>query len=283
MKKILICAENGEYQIIESLKLNRTKRAKAREMFIEGTESIKQALRAEMEITRIITAEDAALSGWAKQVIVKKGNAGNDRSAMVIEMAPALYNKLCDRQEPSEMLITARIAPVKLKDLKLPDKPFLLLFDRPGDTGNLGSVIRSANSFGVDAVFILGHSADVYDPKTIRASLGSVFHTPVAPVESMKELEEFIRKEKKRNGLRVLGTDSSGEVSLREERLGRPIMVVIGNESKGMSVALKGLCDAIAAIPLMGAVNSLNVASAASIFMWEVVRNSNSEFKITTD
>ncbi|MDR1566500.1 MAG: RNA methyltransferase [Treponema sp.] len=271
MKKILINSENAEYQIIESLKLNRAKRTKAHEVFIEGIEPIKQALKAGVEITRIITAKSAALSGWAKNVILSQGK-GAVQGAAIIEMAPWLYNKLCDRQEPSEMLVTVRISMLKLNDLQLPEEPFLLLLDRPADTGNLGSILRSANCFGVDAALILGHSADVYDPKTIRASLGSVFHTPVAQIESMKELEEFIRTEKKRNALRVLGTDSSGELSLRNERLRRPIMIVIGNEAKGMSVALKGLCDGIAAIPLTGAVNSLNVASAASIFMWEAAR-----------
>jgi TrmH family RNA methyltransferase len=271
MKKILISGENAEYQIIESLKLNRVKRAKAHEVFIEGIESIKQALKAGVEITRIITAQGAALSGWAKNVILSQRDRAA-QSAAIVEMAPLLYNKLCDRREPSEMLVTVKIGMLKLKDLQLPEEPFILLFDRPADTGNLGSVIRSANFFGTDAVLVLGHSVDVYDPKTIRASLGSVFHTPVAQIESMKELEEFISAEKKRNALRVLGTDSSGELSLRNERLRRPIMIVIGNEARGMSVALKGLCDGIAAIPLSGEVNSLNVASAASIFMWEVAK-----------
>jgi TrmH family RNA methyltransferase len=264
---VFIGAENGEYQIIEALKLNRTKRAKAGEVFIEGIEAIKQAADAKIEITRIVYSEKTALSGWAHTLIAAYPEA------KIIKTADALYRKLCDRQEPSEIIATAKTEPLKLKDVPLPEKPFIVLFDRPGDTGNLGSVIRSANSFAADAVLILGHGADLYDPKTIRASLGSVFHTRVARVESMGELEEFIENEKARCGIRILGTDSRGGLSLKNETLQRPVLLVLGNEAKGISVALKNLCGGIVSIPLAGEVNSLNVASAASIFMWEIYRN----------
>ncbi|AEF82177.1 RNA methyltransferase [Leadbettera azotonutricia] len=268
MNRISINTENDEYQIIESLKLNRAKRAKAHEVFIEGIESIKQAIKANREITRIITARNAALSDWAKDVIAAQEKARN------IEMPENLYQKLCDRQEASEMLVTAKIKLLKLNELLLPDKPFILLFDRPGDTGNLGSVIRSANAFNVDALFVLGHAADVYDPKTIRASLGSVFHTKIILVESFAELEAFIQNEKIRCGIKIYGTDTKGDMPLTEERLQRPVIVALGNEAKGISVALKNICDGIMGIPITGEVNSLNVASAASIFMWEVYKNS---------
>jgi TrmH family RNA methyltransferase len=268
MNNFFINTENDEYQIIESLKLNRAKRAKAGEVFIEGIEAIKQAAAARIELTRIVCSEKTTLSGWAGDLIAACPGA------KIIKTTDALYKKLCDRQEPSEIIATAKINHLKLKDLVLSERPFIVLFDRPSDTGNLGSVIRSANSFGADALFILGHGADVYDPKTIRASLGSVFHTGVVQIESMNELEEFIKSEKARCGMKVIGTDSKGDLSLKNEQLQRPVLLALGNEAKGISVALKSLCDGIVSIPISGEVNSLNVASAAGIFMWEIYRNS---------
>jgi TrmH family RNA methyltransferase len=265
--RLLIHSENAEYQIIESLKLNRVKRAKARELFIEGIESIKQAIRAHVEISRIIITNSGAVSGWAKDVIA------NNRDAKIIEMAPELYNKLCDRNNPSEMLVTAKVDPVRLADLRLPEQPFILLFDRPSDGGNLGSILRSANAFNADALFVIGHGVDIYDPKVIRASLGSIFYTPTVLIQSLNEIETFIQTEKAKNNMTVLGTDSGGELSLPGLELNRPIMLIIGNEAKGISVALKALCDGIIRIPLTGDVNSLNVASAASIVMWEVYKH----------
>jgi TrmH family RNA methyltransferase len=284
LKPITISTENAEFQIVQSLKLNRTKRAGLGEIFIEGIESIKQALRAKLEITRIIITSAKNLSQWGQDII------RSNPAARVLELSRPLYEALCDRAEPSEMLVTAKQRPLTLGELGwvpsggaatpvVPARPFLsanpffLLFDRPSDTGNLGSVIRSFNSFGGDALFILGHGVDIYDPKVIRASLGSVFFTPIIPLQSNEELNSFIADQKTRNNLKVWGTDSTGTVSLTSAPLDRPLLLIIGNEAKGISVALKQLCDGIVSIPLLGEVNSLNVASAASIFMWEVFRH----------
>jgi TrmH family RNA methyltransferase len=265
---MIISAPNAEFQIIEALKNNRVKRAKTHEVFIEGIESIKQAIRANLEITRIIITNFETISDWARDVIK------NSSGAKIIEMSPDLYNQLCDRNNPSEMLVTARVDLLALSDVKLPEKPFILLFDRPSDTGNLGSIIRSANAFNADALFIIGHGVDVYDPKVIRASLGGIFFTQIVMLQSLNEIEEFIRQEKTKNNMKVLGTDSNGDIPVMNGALRRPLMIVIGNEAKGISLALKGLCDGIISIPISGEVNSLNVASAGSIFMWEVYKNS---------
>jgi len=265
-KKILISSENAEFQIIESLKNNRTKRAASNEIFIEGIESIKQAVNAGVELTRIIIT--GKISSWAENLI------GQHSAVKVIEMTEDLYRKLCDRSDPSEMLVTAKMLKNIPDAAALPADPFILVLDRPSDTGNLGSIIRSANSFGIDMVLLIGHGVDPWDPKTIRASLGGVFHTVPCQCESFDELENFINSLKESRDMKVYGTDSQGSASLTGFTLKRPLTLILGNEAKGMSQALKTLCDEIVSIPVSGAVNSLNIAQAAGIFMWEVFRNS---------
>jgi TrmH family RNA methyltransferase len=267
MKKLIISAENAEYQIIESLKNNRTKRAGNNEIFIEGIESIKQAFKAGIEITRIITTEN--ISSWAKDTI---GGFQEMAGLKIIEMSGDLYRKICDRNDPSEMLVTARMPKPHLAEMTLPEKPFVLVLDRPSDTGNLGSIIRSANSFGVDAVLCIGHGVDPWDPKTIRASLGSIFFTTPVQMESMEEFQTLLESLKGQYGIKVWGTDSGGDLTLDSAAITRPLMLILGNEAKGISQALKAVCDGIISIPITGAVNSLNIASAASIFMWEVFK-----------
>lgn len=273
MPNLKITTENAEYQVIQALKLNRTKRHQVQEVFIEGIESIKQAVSAELEITRIITADVDKLSSWAKDLMRKY------QKTKIIEMSSDLYKSLCDKEEPSEILVTAKVEFLTLDKLKLPAKPFLLVFDRPSDFGNLGSLIRSANSFGVDAIFIIGHSVDIYDSKVIRSSLGSVFHSKIVLIQSMQAFEGWISSQKEINNLSIVGTDSTGNVSLLllNHKLTKPIAIVLGNEAKGMSVALKNLCDYIVSIPLSGSVNSLNVANAGSILLWDVYKNSHTE------
>jgi 23S rRNA (uridine2479-2'-O)-methyltransferase len=268
MNKLLINTANAEYQIIQSLKTNRVKRNKMREIFIEGIECIKQAIKANIEINRIIVKDINALSNWGKDVIEIY------KDAKIIEMSDKLYNELSEKTDPSEMLVTAKIMPCTFDDIQK-EKPFLILFDRPSDYGNLGSIIRSANAFNVDGIFIIGHGADVYEPKVIRASMGSVFFSKIVHIESMDVLYEYIKIQKTKNNMEIIGTDSDGAVSINDIKIKKPVMVIIGNEAKGMSVNLKELCDKTVKIPIEGNVNSLNVSCAASIIMWEIRKNSN--------
>ena len=269
-----IHSENAEFQIIESLKTNRHKRKKLGEVFVEGIESIKQASSAGVTFSRIICEEIEKLSDWGRSFIAQHDEA------VIIEMYADLYKKLCDREEPSELLATLslepRTLPDLLKDNALPDDPFILVCDRPSDHGNLGSIIRSANAFSVDAILICGHGVDPYDPKVIRSSLGSIFFTPIVHVESMTALGDFISAMRKRGEFSLVGTDSQGEETLGEKALAPPLMLILGNEARGISLKLRELCDRMVRIPLLGRVNSLNIASAASILMWEVATSSRS-------
>jgi len=265
MNKLLISAENAEYQIIKSIKLNRTKRNKLHEIFIEGIECIKQAINARIEITRIIVKNKASLSEWGKDVIKQNSNA------KIIEMSEALYNELTDKTNPSEMLITAKIKQNEISDIN-PKNPFIIVFDRPSDYGNLGSIIRSANAFNADGIFIIGHGIDIYESKVIRSSLGSIFFTKIVAIKSMEELMDYIKVQKEENNMEIVGTDSDGTESLKDCKINKPVMVIIGNEAKGMSVGLKAVCDKIIKIPMEGNVNSLNVSCAASILMWEIYK-----------
>ena len=265
MNKLLINSENAEYQIIQSLKLNRVKRHKSREIFIEGIECIKQAINSNIEITRIIVKETDALSNWGKNIIERY------KDVKVIEMSNKLYNELTDKTNPSEMLITAKITPYTFDDIQR-ENPFIILFDRPSDYGNLGSIIRSANAFKADGLFIIGHGVDIYESKVIRASMGSIFFTKIVTIESVETLTEYIKKQKMKNNMEIIGTDSAGTVSIEDFKIKRPVMVIIGNEAKGMSIKLKEICDKIVKIPIEGNVNSLNVSCAASIIMWEIYK-----------
>jgi len=190
MNRLLISVENSEYQIIKSIKLNRVKRNKLHEIFIEGIECIKQAINAKVEITRIIVKSMVGLSEWGKGVIRQNANV------KIIEMSDALFNELTDKINPSEMLVTAKVEQNEIDDIN-PENPFVILFDRPSDYGNLGSIIRSANAFGVDGIFIIGHGIDIYESKVIRSSLGSIFFTKVVTIESMEILLDYLNPYKK--------------------------------------------------------------------------------------
>jgi TrmH family RNA methyltransferase len=264
--RILVNVENAEFQIIQSLKENRVKRKQSNEIFIEGIECIKQAIKSNIEITRIIIKNFNELSNWGKNVIRQYNHV------KLIEMSSKLYEKLAEKTNPSEMLVTARINKNTFEDINKKN-PFFIVFDRPSDYGNLGSIIRSANAFDVSGIFIIGHGIDIYETKVIRASLGSIFFTKIIQIESMEKLKKYIEKQKTENNIEIIGTDSTGTTSLKDYKIKKPVMLIIGNEAKGMSKNLTEICDKIIKIPIEGNVNSLNVSCAASIIMWEIYKN----------
>lgn len=261
----IVSKNTDVFQILMSLKTNRKKRSEAGELFVEGIESIKQALSSpRVTLKRIIFVDYERLSDWAKALI------GRDIFGEVIELEKSLYAELSDKDEPAEIMVTLSLAKPALEGIVLPENPLIVIFDRPSDHGNLGSLIRSANAFGVDLFVTHGHCVDAFDPKVIRSSLGAVFHTPVVHEESAAALEAWLLKLKTEIGLTVIGTDSTGDSSLKNLHCAKGAALILGNEAKGMSVRLKELSDKMVRIPIKGAVNSLNVACAGSILMWHL-------------
>lgn len=264
----IIRSNNDLFQILQSLKENRRKRSEHGEIFIEGIEAIKQAIAAGCVVRKIICADFSALSNWAKTSI-----AALDYQE-ILQLENGLYAALSDKDEPSELMMTIALERRQLASVPLSPQPLVLIFDRPSDHGNLGTIIRTANAFGVDLIVTSGHGVDVFDPKVIRSSLGAVFHTPVVQVESFIELQNWLSDLKQRYRLQIFGTDSTGSLPLTSADLRRPCALILGNEAKGMSVALQGISDAMLSIPLRGQVNSLNVACAGSILLWQIQANS---------
>jgi len=264
----IIKKSNDKFQIIKSLKQNRKKRNTCKEIFIEGIESIKQAISANVFVKKVIFADYNNLSNWGKEII-RKINYEE-----LIQLENGLYNDLSDKSDPSELIITIKYEKIAIDDIELNQNPFILIFDRPSDKGNLGSIIRSANSFGVNVIITTGHGVDIYNPKVIRASLGAVFHTKILHIENIIDLELWLKKVKQKYKINIVCTDSTGDISIMNPLLKRPIALILGNEAKGISLRFQQISDKIVSIPMQGKVNSLNVACAGSIFLWQIASNS---------
>jgi TrmH family RNA methyltransferase len=125
-------------------------------------------------------------------------------------------------------------------------------------------VLRSADAFGADAVVVSGHAADPFDPRAIRASMGSVFSVPLVEVGGPAELASWLAA---RDGVTVLGTDSDGELAARDADLRGATVIVMGNEGAGLSYRFRELCTRVVRIPVRA--DSLNMAVAASILLYE--------------
>jgi TrmH family RNA methyltransferase len=136
------------------------------------------------------------------------------------------------------------------------------------DPGNAGTVIRCADAAGADAVVLAGSSVDLYNPKTVRASVGSAFHLPVAVEPSVEAAVGAARDA----GLTVLAADGAGEVGLYDADLAGPTAWVFGNEAWGLPPHLAALADHRVAIPIHGRAESLNLSTAAALCLYESAR-----------
>lgn len=148
-----------------------------------------------------------------------------------------------------------------------------VLFDRPTSPGNIGSIIRSADAFGAHGMLVSGHAADVYDTKSVRASTGSLFALPAVRVPSPREVMDWVTAERAAGHPIVLvGTDEHGDCDVFDFDFTQPTLLLVGNETAGLSNAWRELCDYTVAIPMSGSASSLNAANAATAVLYEASR-----------
>ncbi len=261
-----ITVENATFQQFLALKTNRKKRSKTGWFLVESVKAINLAIENGWGIYAIIVCS-GELSDWALGTIDKLP------SAELYEMSDPLLRQLSDREEMPELILVAKTRTLRLKDLSFKANPFVVVLDRPGNPGNLGSIIRSCDAFGIDAIVITGHGADIYDPQTIRSSIGTIFSMQIIHAESFQvihKLKSLIQSI--HNEIQVVGTSARGDIDISAIDFRKPTILIVGNETFGMSENFSGLSDLIAKIPIQGSASSLNVACATSIVLYEAIR-----------
>lgn len=263
----LLQRDNDLFQVLCALKANRRQRAERGVAFVEGVAPIKMAIASGLAPLALIHAGKEGLSDWANGLLARFPQADG------IELSPELLGRLSEREEASELIALLPMPPMDLGRLGFSRPPFIVVLDRPSNPGNLGSILRSADAFGADAVILHGHACSPFDPAAIRASLGAAFSLSLAHAESLDEVRGFFAGLRAAwPGFKLYGSDSGGGLCLDSLSLTRPLALAFGNEARGLSQRLKEEADGILAIAMVGRVDSLNLACAASIVMSRVAR-----------
>ena len=178
-----------------------------------------------------------------------------------------VMKKIADTETPQGIIAVCKMRQPKLENL-LASGRMLLVLDRVGDPGNIGTMLRTADAAGIGGLVLLKGCADIYAPKTVRSSMGSLFHIPV--LSGVSE-QEFVSAAKKA-GYDLLVTCLDGADNLYKADLSGRIAFVMGNEAGGVSESLLAQADKRVYIPMAGRAESLNVAMAAGIVMFEALR-----------
>ena len=262
-----ITSRNARFQQWQSLLTNRNKRTRAREFLVQGVRPITVAVEHGWPVHALLYDSGRAPSRWAAELL--RGSAAEH-----VAMAPDLLAELGEKGEAApEVIAVLEIPEDDLDRITVGDDFLGVLFDRPTSPGNIGSIIRSADAFGAHGLIVTGHAADVYDSKSVRASTGSLFALPAVRVPSHREVTAWLEHQRAQgHPIAVVGTDEHGEADIFDFDLTRPTLLLIGNETAGLSTAWRELCDHVVSIPMTGSASSLNAANAATTVLYEASR-----------
>lgn len=230
---------------------------------IEGPHLLEMAVNAGCVIRRVFFSESFIKKESGRRLLKQLSEAGSD----IYTAREQIISKLAETETPQGILAVASCAPVDLNALTLRGYPFIVAAEGIQDPGNLGTIIRTSDAAGADAVVILPGTCDPFTPKSLRATAGSIFNLPVI----FSETEDMTGWLKKR-GISLIVTDRDADKSIFNSDLQGPLALVFGNEAQGVSQRLRDTADILIRIPIIGRAESLNVAASAAICLYETVR-----------
>ena len=248
----------------------RSARARAAAFLAEGPQATREAAAAGAVRELFATTEAAARHPDVLDTV-------RARSRPVRMCTAEVLAELADTVTPQGLVAVCDLVDRPLVDAFAARPRLVAALARVQDPGNAGTVLRAADAAGADAVVLTPGSVDVYNPKCVRASAGSLFHLDVVVGEALGALVDAARSA----GLAVLAADGDGPVDLDDlvddaERgrgpLAGPVMWVFGNEAGGLDDAEAGLADAVVRVPVHGRAESLNLATAATVCLYAAAR-----------
>ncbi len=183
-------------------------------------------------------------------------------------VADRLFEKITDTKTPQGVLGIVRQLSYSLEDLLVSAQPHLLLLEDLQDPGNLGTIVRTAEGAGADGIIMTKSSADIYNPKVVRATMGSIYRMPFYYADDLAEVIDQLKE----NGIQIYAAALEGSVIYDKVDCRMGTAFLIGNEGNGLSPEILGKSDQNIKIPMQGQVESLNAAIAASLLTYEAYR-----------
>jgi len=235
-------------------------------IFIEGVRLAEEAVRSGLIIDTCfaVQCEESRQSELLAQFA--------SQNVSVQFTTPEVLSALSDTVQSQGIILLAQRPMLSASVLSEASATLFLGLDRVQDPGNMGTLIRTAEAAGVGGIVVLGGSVDVFSPKVLRSSMGSAFRLPIlanATVEQLISLRES-------HGLKIVAAAGEGEIDYTDYDWQQPTLLLLGNEGRGVDAALMSQCDARLRIPLLNGVESLNVAAAGAVMLFEAARQRRS-------
>ncbi len=242
--------------------LRRKERQLSRRFLAEGRQATSEALRRPGTVVELIVAVDSV----GRHLDLLK--IASDTGARIAAAPARAVTELAATVTPQGLVAVCQMVDVPASEALAGQPRLVVLCDQVRDPGNLGTVIRCADAFGADAVLVSRNSVDLYNAKTVRATTGSLFHLPLAVGVDLAQAVTLARD----SGLRVFGADSRARSTIdhlaQSGELAQPTMWVLGNEAWGLQPEHTALLDGLVALALYGRAESLNLSTAAAVFLY---------------
>lgn len=203
--------------------------------------------------------------------LIAKAEALNPRLG-VVQIPAFLYEKVAYRGSTEGIIAEVHSVPRALEDLRLGERPLVMVLESVEKPGNLGAVLRSADAAGADAVIVCDPLTDIWNPNLIRSSVGAVFSVPVAVCTSADAIA-FLKE----RGIRILTAQLQDSEWYYDTDMTGATALVMGTESTGLTQAWRDSADAHIKIPMLGRLDSLNVSVSAAVLLYEAVRQRKGE------
>ncbi|MEU1075401.1 MULTISPECIES: RNA methyltransferase [unclassified Streptomyces] len=248
----------------------RNFRGKERRFIAEGPQAVREAVEhrsgGEATLTELFTTVEAA-ERYADIVA-----AARDAGARVHYADDEVLAEVSQTVTPQGLVGVCRFLDSPFEDILAARPKLVAVLAHVRDPGNAGTVLRCADAAGADAVVLTDASVDLYNPKSVRASVGSLFHLPVAVGVPVEQAVRGLRDA----GVRILAADGAGEDDLDDEldagTMGGPTAWIFGNEAWGLPEETRALADAVVRVPIHGRAESLNLATAAAVCLYASAR-----------
>ncbi|MBU5673294.1 TrmH family RNA methyltransferase [Paenibacillus brevis] len=256
----ILSSQNARVKEWSSL-LEKKQRDKLGKYILEGIHLVKEALEADADVECVCYELEAGIP--AELAAAASARLDVDW----IGVSAAIIAKCSDTKTPQPVFAVVRKHAGSAQPLLEAAAGLVVVLDGVQDPGNVGTIIRTADAVGADGVIVGAGCADIYGPKVLRATMGSLFHLPVIH----GKLEELLPQAKGR-GIRLAGTSLQAAVNCFAYDFTGPTWLLFGSEGAGLSPAVRALMDDGLIIPMRGQAESLNVAMAASVLLYEALR-----------
>lgn len=238
-------------------------RQESKTFLVEGIHHVGELIEAGWEIESVLYAPELLTSTFARDLIARLASESQPVSATVME-------SLADKDNPQGILAIVRQRQTRIDELKHSDAPGGQKIRRaaalvsPQDPGNLGTILRTVDAVGADALFLLDGGVELFHPTVIRSSMGTIFWKPIIQAS----FEEFV-KWAREGDYQLIGTSAHGDVDYQTLVPQSPWILVLGSEQKGLTPAQTNVCDVGVSLPMKGRVSSLNLAVAAGVLLYQ--------------